>query len=152
MSIRIKLAMTICLALCLQCALPALAQGNMEQEILVLINKYRKKKHLAPLKENNLVTAQAEKHSRGMANGNVAFGHGGFDSRLRLLMKQLPGSNAGAENVAYGSRTAEAVVEMWLNSPGHKKNIQGNYNLTGIGVAKSRDGTLFYTQIFIRQR
>ena len=56
---------------------------------------------------------------------------------------------SGAENVAYGAETAEEVVRMWLKSPGHKKNIEGKYNYTGIGIARGRNGQLYYTQLFI---
>ncbi len=130
---------------------PAFA-GSMEKEILVLINKYRAKKHLAPLTGKSIIENSADKHSRNMASRKVGFGHSGFDNRLDYLMKSIPGSTGGAENVAYGAETAEQVVKMWINSAGHRKNILGNYNYTGIGIAKGRNGTLFYTQIFIRAK
>jgi uncharacterized protein YkwD len=141
----------VVLLACLLAGVGAFAQG-MEEDILELVNKHRRSKGLAKLEMNSLINKEAEKHSRRMATGHVSFGHGGFDDRLDRLMKQIKGANAGAENVAYGSRTAEAVVNMWLNSAGHRKNIEGNYNLTGIGVIKGKDGTTYYTQIFIRQR
>ena len=130
---------------------PAFA-GSMEKDILVLINKYRAKKHLAPLTEKNIIENSADKHSRNMASRKVGFGHSGFDNRLDYLMKSIPGSTGGAENVAYGAETAEQVVKMWINSAGHRKNILGNYNYTGIGIAKGHNGALFYTQIFIRAK
>ncbi len=42
------------------------------------------------------------------------------------------------------------MVEQWLTSPGHKRNIVGNYNITGIGIARDKQGKLYYTQIFLR--
>ena len=126
--------------------------GGMESDILVLINKYRAKKHLQPLTEKNIIASTADKHSKNMAGKKVGFGHSGFDNRLNSLMKSIPGSTGGAENVAYGAETAEQVVDMWIKSAGHRKNILGNYNYTGIGVAKGRDGNLYYTQIFIRAK
>lgn len=145
-----KLKIGIMLA-CLLAGASAFAQ-SMEEDILDLVNKHRKKRGLEKLEMVDAITAEAEKHSRNMATGHAAFGHGGFDDRLSRLMRKLPGSNGGAENVAYGARTAEQVVDMWLNSPGHRKNIEGNYNLTGIGAIKGKDGTSYYTQIFIRRR
>ena len=47
---------------------------------------------------------------------------------------------------------AKQVVNMWLNSDGHRKNIEGNYNLTGIGVVKGKDGALYFTQIFVNKK
>jgi uncharacterized protein YkwD len=123
--------------------------GSMENEILRLINAYRAQKHLPALQTNAAITATANKHSRNMASGRVGFGHGGFDNRIDKLLHGIKGAHAGAENVAYGSKTAENVVKIWIKSPGHCKNILGKYNLTGIAVARSKKGTLFFTQIFI---
>ncbi|MGA1825447.1 MAG: CAP domain-containing protein [bacterium] len=50
------------------------------------------------------------------------------------------------------SDPAGRVVERWLNSPGHKKNIEGNYNLTGIGVVQANNLTYYFTQIFVLSR
>ena len=122
----------------------------LSDEVLVLINQHRASMHLKPLKANPIIVKEAEGHSRNMANKTVEFGHDGFDERSDRIMKKIRPSHASAENVAYGARTAKAVVEMWLESPGHRKNIEGDYNLTGIGIAKSTTGTLYYTQIFIK--
>jgi uncharacterized protein YkwD len=42
-------------------------------------------------------------------------------------------------------------VQGWLNSPGHLKNIQGDFDLTGIGVVKTAQNRYYFTQLFIRQ-
>ena len=75
-----------------------------------------------------------------MARGRVGFGHDGFGSRAAH-------SGGKAENVAY-NRTARGAVSSWLGSPGHRRNIEGSYNLTGIGIAPGRRGGYFFTQIF----
>jgi len=130
----------------------AIAGGGMEAEILRLVNEYRAKKNLPALQTNPTIAAAARKHSKDMAARRVGFGHGGFDNRIDKLLHGIKGAYAGAENVAYGSRSAEAVVKLWINSKGHRKNILGKYNLTGIGIARSKDGTLYFTQIFIASR
>ncbi len=130
----------------------AMAQQGMEAEILTLINKHRAKKGLSPLQYNAAIAQASEKHSRNMASGRIPMGHSGFDERTDRLIKDIKGADAAAENVAYGAKTAERVVEMWLDSKGHRKNIEGNYNLTGIGVVRNRKGVLYYTQIFIHKK
>lgn len=126
---------------------------SLEDQVLDLINKHRIRKHLAPLKTNKDIEKAAYKHSKDMAKGKMPLGHDGFDERMADLAEKLNGSTAFAENVAFGPTTAEGVVTMWLNSPGHKKNIESpKYNLTGIGTARSKDGTLYYTQIFIKRK
>jgi uncharacterized protein YkwD len=126
--------------------------NSLRNDILDLINQYRARKGKPALALADEASAEAETHSKRMAKGAVNFGHGGFDERSARLLKKIKGINATAENVAYGYSSAEEVVKGWLNSPGHRKNIEGNYNVTGIGVARSRNGDLYYTQIFLNKR
>jgi uncharacterized protein YkwD len=86
-----------------------------------------------------------------MAAKRVPFGHAGFDVRVNAISRPLGNVSAAAENVAEGRMTAKQVVAGWLHSPGHKKNIVGNYNLTGIGYAVDPDGIIFFTEIFIQK-
>ena len=46
----------------------------------------------------------------------------------------------------------EIIVQFWLKSAKHKKSIQGSYNLTGVGVAKSSEDKYYITQIFIGKK
>jgi uncharacterized protein YkwD len=56
-----------------------------------------------------------------------------------------------AENVALGYPTADAVVQGWMNSSGHRKNIlDGGVVETGVGIARSSAGGLYYCQVFGR--
>jgi len=82
-----------------------------------------------------------------MASGKVAFGHDGFEKRAKAIQKEL-GSMEIGENVASGSMTAREVVDGWLNSPGHKKNIEGHFVLTGIGYSRDKKGDIYFTEIF----
>lgn len=121
------------------------------EEIYNLVNKYRVKKGLRSLTMNEAICREAAKHSRNMANGTVSFGHDGFNDRFKKLTAAIPGANAMGENVAYSMGDAEHVVDNWLNSPPHKKNIEGDYDLTGVGIAVSSSGQVYYTQIFIKK-
>lgn len=120
----------------------------LEDQILDLINQHRKKKNLPPLVNNAVIEAEARRHTIAMASRRSPFGHDGFSYRSKVITSKLNGITSTAENVAYGSRSAEEVVKGWLNSPGHRKNIEGKFRLTGIGVARDDKSTLFFTQIF----
>ncbi len=144
--------MKILLTLLLLCFAHTVIASSMESEIVRLINQYRAKKNLPALQTNGAIAVAAQKHSNDMAARRVGFGHGGFDKRIDKLLHGIKGAYSGAENVAYGSKTAGDVVKLWINSPGHRKNIKGKYNLTGVGVARSKNGTLYFTQIFIATR
>jgi uncharacterized protein YkwD len=121
----------------------------MESEILQYVNDDRSKHDLPPLLMNTMESSLASKHSHDMASGKVKFGHDGFNARAKSIQKSL-GSTEVGENVASGRMTAREVVDGWLNSPGHKKNIEGNFTLTGIGYARNKKGDIFFTQIFSR--
>ena len=129
---------------------PATMASGLEDDILALINNHRRAKGLSALQTNGAITLEARKHTMSMATNRIAFGHGGFNIRNRIILAKVPGATAVAENVAYGSKTAKEVVNGWLNSPGHRKNIEGNYKLTGIGVARDKNAVLYFTQIFAR--
>ena len=124
------------------------AFANLEEEILVHINKYRRSRGLSKLQMNPVITTEAEKHSRNMASKRAGVSHAGFSSRVKRISKQLGNVSQSAENVAFGYTSAKDVVNGWLHSPGHRKNIEGSFKLTGIGVAKDKAGTLFFTQLF----
>jgi uncharacterized protein YkwD len=122
---------------------------NMESDILKYVNEDRISRGLSPLKMNQLESSLAAKHSHDMSVGKVKFGHDGFNARAKAIQKAL-GSMEVGENVAEGSMTAREVVDGWLHSPGHKKNIEGNFTLTGIGYASDKKGDIYFTQIFSR--
>ena len=124
---------------------------QLATEVLQLVNEHRAGLGLPALKMNAMITKVAGTHSANMASGKVPFSHDGFDDRVAMINKQIKTANAWAENVAEGPRTAKSVVDMWLHSPGHKKNIEGDYNITGIGIVKGVDGQPYYTQIFLKK-
>lgn len=123
--------------------------SEFEQDILFHINQYRHSLGKASLQMNTAIAKEATKHSTNMAMRRTPFSHNGFQQRISQINSELGGVSASAENVAEGRMSAKEVVATWLKSAGHKKNIQGNYNLTGIGTATSSNGTIYFTQIFI---
>jgi uncharacterized protein YkwD len=122
---------------------------TMESDILKYVNEDRLAHGLSPLRMNDLESSLAAKHSHDMSVGKVKFGHDGFNARAKTIQKAL-GSMEIGENVAEGSMTAREVVDGWLHSPGHKKNIEGNFTLTGIGYSSDKKGDIYFTQIFSR--
>jgi uncharacterized protein YkwD len=122
----------------------------MEDDILRDINLHLDSMGLKPLQMNAVESAIALKHSRNMASGKTPFGHQGMEQRIKAIEKQLGPVTAAAENVAYGQMTAREVVDEWLHSPGHRKNIEGDYTFCGIGLARDPQGMPYYTQIFTK--
>lgn len=67
------------------------------------------------------------------------------------MMKQFDISyTAAGENIAYGQPTAQAVMDAWMNSPGHRANILNrSYTQIGVGAVSDSNGILYWTQDFI---
>lgn len=123
--------------------------SDLESEILQLINQHRASLSLIPLAFHPTIQESSFQHSSNIAKGVVPFGHEGFSDRANVLVQDLKGS-AASENVAMGQKTAQEVVQGWLNSPGHRNNIEGDFNLTGISVVKNQQGENIFTQLFIK--
>ncbi|GAA3913209.1 CAP domain-containing protein [Chitinophaga oryziterrae] len=129
---------------------PGTVSGNMNDQILYYTNQFRASKGLPPLKMEINCSLLAEKHSQDMAAGRTGFGHEGFEVRAAAIGKVLGGMSGAAENVAYGTLDAKGVVDGWINSPGHRKNMLGNFNLIGIGYAQGKGRIIYFTQLFIK--
>lgn len=126
----------------------------LEQSVYQKVNQYRKSHQLPPLALDDRINVQARAHSDAMASGRVPFSHNGFEERIKLISRSIPYRSA-AENVAYNQGYSDPVqqaVEGWINSPGHRKNMEGNFDLTGVGVSKNAKGEYYFTQIFIKRR
>jgi uncharacterized protein YkwD len=125
--------------------------SSMEKEILRYTNEFRQSKGKSKLLMEDIINRQAEQHAVNMAKGKTSFGHQGFQNRVKAIKSETGFISAAAENVAYGDMTAKEVVQGWINSPSHRKNLLGNYTHIGIGVAKNKNGRLYFVQVFIRK-
>ena len=119
---------------------------SVEAEVHRLVNLHRTGMGLPTLEWNDIIANECRQHSQEMANAHT-INHDGFNERINKIGETISWSWAG-ENVAY-NYSAQGAVTAWLNSPGHKSNIESNSNLTGVGVAYD-GGTIYLTQIFIR--
>jgi uncharacterized protein YkwD len=128
--------------------------ASMVQAIHSQVNQYRASKGLRPLTLDSRISAQSLAHSQAMASKKVPFSHQGFQARVDAIKRSIPYQGA-AENVAFNfnmPNPADQAVQGWLKSKGHRQNIEGDYNLTGIGVSRNAKGEYYYTQIFIKSR
>ena len=126
---------------------------SLEHFVHDLVNEYRQGKGLNPLEYSREIAAIAHVHSRLMAEHTRPMGHGGFSDRARRVSNFMSYRNIG-ENVAkinHGAEGGEAkgAVSGWLQSPGHRATIEGDFTLTGIGISQSWDGTYYFTQLFM---
>lgn len=133
-------------------ATPLSSEDALSQKILFHINAYRKSRGLKPLVMNKAISKEAARHSANMASGRLSFGHQDFMKRIKRLYRKIPEANGGAENIAFNYKDPEDLVRRWVKSPGHRKNIEGSYSLTGIGIAYDKKDRPYYTELFLRTK
>ena len=126
-----------------------MSTAEYQTRILYYVNAYRAKHHLPALQMKSTISKIAALHSHDMANHRTAFGHTGFNGRIKRLYQQYDSCRGAAENVAFYRLDPKRLVDAWVASPGHRRNIEGHYNLTGIGIAYGKKGWAYYTQIFL---
>jgi uncharacterized protein YkwD len=126
-----------------------LSTAELEARIFKLVNDHRLSIGRKALVWNDAMANEERAHSQAMASGQVPLGHQGLDARIADINKIIPWSLI-SENVA-SALSAEDALDAWLKSPEHKAIIEGDYEFTGVGVAKDPDGLLYYfSQMFIK--
>ena len=128
--------------------------NELEKSVFAGINKYRKSRNLPMLQWDGTIAQESRIHAQQMATRKTTFSHDGFKKRVEIISQKIP-YKAAAENIAVNmgfSNPGEKAVVGWINSPGHHKNIVGDFNLTGIGIAKNNEGKYYFNQIFIKAR
>ncbi len=126
-------------------------QNTMEQEVLALVNKVRQQNGLSVVTWAEDVAKVARAHSSDMINRGF-FSHTNPDglSPFDRLKNNGISYRTASENIAYGQKTAEAVMDAWMNSSGHRANILNkNVKEMGVGAVKKSNGTVYWTQMFI---
>lgn len=117
-------------------------------EILQLVNTHRASINKNALSTNTLATQLATNHTLFMI-GQEEISHDNFNDRANRLFDEEHATHVG-ENVAAKQRTAKAVVDAWLESEGHRENIEGDFTHIGISAIKNDVGNYYYTQLFFK--
>lgn len=118
-----------------------------DSELLIEHNKVRDGRGKAPLVINDKLTLDAQKHAVWMAQRGM-MSHVGMTSRAG---DEGYIYTAIAENVAEGQDSPISVTTAWKHSPGHYRNMTGNYKDVGFGAA-SKNGTIYWCAVFGTQR
>ncbi|WP_181350950.1 CAP domain-containing protein [Thalassobacillus sp. CUG 92003] len=122
--------------------------NDFEQKVVELTNQEREKQGLSPLKIDTQLSEVAREKSRDMAqNGYFSHTSPTYGSPFDMMDQYGVDYRTAGENIAKGQRSPEQVVNAWMNSEGHRKNIM-NDSFTHIGVGYIEDGNV-WTQQFI---
>ena len=123
--------------------------------VVELTNIERQKAGLAPLTPQANLTQAASGYAGVLASGSC-FAHtcGPVpDFSERATQAGYTNWTALAENIAAGQRTPEAVVQAWMESPGHRANILNpRYTEIGVGLATGGRMAMYWAQSFGARR
>lgn len=125
--------------------LAAAADSGTESEFLSLINSTRANNGLGPLQVNGGLESHARNHTQDM----IAAGEIFHSSNGELSAAGGSGWTRVGENVGRG-QSPSSLHSAFMDSPGHKANILGDYNYVGIGT-DSADGYLYVTVVFMKK-
>ncbi len=126
----------------------------MERAVLDRINAIRAERRLPELSLRKELAGVARAHSKDMAEHNF-FDHADPSGsrpagRIRAAGVRFKGM---AENITMNNnpeKPADQAVRDWMNSPGHRRNIlDAAFLETGVGMAVSKDGRYYFTQLFL---
>lgn len=124
--------------------------NDTETQLVELINDYRVSQGLNPLEVINHISYKSEEHNEYMIENNVV-NHDYFQARSNNIINVLGAEKVG-ENIAYNYVTPQSALSAWLNSPGHKANLEGDYTHFGISVTVNPEtGRKYYTNIFMKK-
>ncbi|MEV7990419.1 sigma-70 family RNA polymerase sigma factor [Streptomyces sp. NPDC086077] len=118
-------------------------------QVVALVNKERSAAGCGPLSQDGQLNEAAQGHSQDMAARDF-FDHtnpDGADPGQRTTAAGYNWSTYG-ENIARGQQTPEAVMDSWMNSPGHRANILNcSFKDIGVGIHNGSGGP-WWTQNF----
>lgn len=141
-------AATIAVALLASAASQSYYSGY--QDMLQAVNKARADAGLKPFCNSAKLMASSLKHSQYQASINQMT-HDDPDPLMNRFTNQGFSAVAVAENVAdTGDTNVAAVMTAWMNSPGHKANILGDYTHFGSAYAMGSNNRYYWTQHFAK--
>jgi uncharacterized protein YkwD len=122
----------------------------VQWRVLALVNANRRRGGCRPLSLDRRLTAAADEHASEMAHRRY-FAHespDGAGAGDRVRDAGYRWSRYG-ENIARGPDSASEVVNGWMHSPGHRRNIMDcRLRQMGLGLAFDRRRTPYWVQDF----
>lgn len=125
------------------------SNSSYVERVVALVNQERAKEGLSPLSINKSAEAAALVRAKETV---TSFSHTrpNGSSFSTALAEQGVSYRTAGENIAWGQKTPEQVMQGWMNSPGHRANIMNpNFTSIGVGYYRSAAGTNYWTQLFI---
>lgn len=118
------------------------------EQVVKLVNAERAKEGLPALEMQTDITAAANVRAREIKQ---KFSHTRPDgsSFSSVLKEQGVSFRGSGENIAWGQKSPEQVMNAWMNSDGHRANILNkNFKNIGVGYYQDEQGVNYWVQLF----
>lgn len=124
--------------------------NSMEKQVASLTNSERKAAGLGSLTLDSQLSKLARMKAEDMAkNGYFSHTSPTYGSAFDMMKQYGVSYRTAGENIAKGQKTAESVMNGWMNSSGHRANIlSSTYTHIGVGYAKDSKGNTYWVQVF----
>ena len=123
----------------------AISIAQYESEVLRLVNIERAKQGLSALSQGNAASMQAADIRADEIKTSFSHTRPNNTTCFTALDEAGVKYHAAGENIAYGYQTPAAVVDGWMNSPGHRANILNEtYTHLAVGYDNYHWVQLFY--------
>ena len=122
--------------------------ASFVRQVVNLVNQERAKAGLSPVTADTSIQAAAQVRAKEIEK---SFSHTRPDgsSFSTALTQQGVTYRGSGENIAWGQKTPEQVMNGWMNSDGHRANILNkNFTKIGVGYHQNASGTNYWTQLF----
>lgn len=127
-------------------------QISKAEMILKLVNQERQKAGVPALTLSQKLTDIANTKAQDMADKNY-FSHQSptYGSPFDMLKHFGVSYSYAGENIAAGQKSAQEVMQSWMNSSGHRANILNkNYTQLGVGYTEGGQYGTEWVQLFIK--
>lgn len=121
--------------------------AEMKQQIVSLINKERARVGLNELEVTPKVMQAAQIRADECT---IQFDHTRPNGKsFNTVFKDVNLASSGGEIIGKGFSTAQSVVDAWIASPGHYKDmVDSRYNCIGVGISVGEDGKYYFSTLF----
>ncbi|MDO4338805.1 MAG: CAP domain-containing protein [Eubacteriales bacterium] len=118
------------------------------RQVVTLVNEERAKAGLPEVTLNLDITAAANVRAKEIKQ-NFAHTRPDGSSFSTALTEQGVSYRGSGENIAWGQKTPEEVMNGWMNSDGHRANILNkNFRNIGVGYYQDERGVNYWVQLF----
>ena len=134
------------------------ASGVTSNQIFGKVNQYRSSRGKSALQRHSGLDRIAQDHCEFLRKNRGSFklngrnvSHIGFDGRAAAA-RHLYQMYSVSENIAFssgpGSSASQRMLDLWVSSPGHHKNLLDDWMYSGVGVVTDVDGAVISAQLF----